>query len=286
MYRILKKRDLTPVTKLFVVDAPLVTRHVKPGHFVIVRTGEAGERIPLTVADFDRDEGTVTIVVQEVGKTSAEINLLQEGDAFSDFVGPLGKEAPMAESGRIVCVGGGFGVAPIYPIAKELSKREVVEVTSIIGARTADLLILVEEMEAVSGDLRIATDDGSRGHGGFVTEVLQEMIDSGEQIDEVVAIGPMPMMRGTAEVTRPHGIQTWVSMDPIMVDGTGMCGACRVTVGGELKFACVDGPFFDAHAVDFDESTKRVKMYVEEEQLAYRRFQEGHKCRRGGVDIG
>ncbi len=286
MYRILKKRDLTPVTKLFVVDAPMVTRHVQPGHFVIVRTGEQGERIPLTVADYDRDEGTITIVVQEVGKTSAEINRMGEGDAFSDFVGPLGKKAPIPESGRVVCIGGGFGIAPAYPIAKELRDREDVEMTSIIGARTADLLILVEEMQAVNEDLRIATDDGSRGYHGFVTGILQEMIDSEEQIDEIIAIGPMPMMRATAEVTRPYGIKTWVSLDPIMVDGTGMCGACRVTINGELKFACVDGPFFDAHAVDFNESTKRVKMYVEEEEIAYSRFQEDHECRRGGAING
>ena len=282
MYRILKKRNLTPVTKLFVVDAPLVTRHVQPGHFVIVRTGEGGERIPLTVADFDREEGTITIVVQEVGKTSAMINELEEGDAFSDFVGPLGQKAPLPESGRVVCIGGGFGIAPAYPIAKELNQRENVEVTSIIGARTADLLILAEEMESVSEDLRICTDDGSLGYHGFVTGVLQEVIDAGEQIDEVIAVGPMPMMRGTAEVTRPYGLKTWVSLDPIMVDGTGMCGACRVTINGEMKFACVDGPFFDAHTVDFEESTKRVKMYVKEEELAYKSFQQDHECRRGG----
>lgn len=282
MYRILQKRDLTSITKLFVVEAPLVTRHVEPGHFVIVRVDEEGERIPVTVADYDMEEGTVTVVVQEVGKTSASINRLEEGDAFSDFAGPLGKPAPMPESGKIVLVGGGFGVAPIYPIAKELMKNDDVQVVSIIGARTADLLILVEEMESVSDDLRIATDDGSRGYHGFVTGVLEDMILAGDDIDLVIAIGPMPMMRATAGMTQKYDLKTIVSLDPIMVDGTGMCGACRVTVGGELQFACVDGPFFDAHAVDFDELAKRTQMYLDEEKLAYEKFKKDHECRCGG----
>ncbi len=286
MYPILQKRDLTPVTKLFVVEAPLVTRHVEPGHFVIVRVGEEGERIPLTVADYDTDEGTITIVVQEVGKTTAMINQMEEGDAFSDFVGPLGRPAHLPESGRVVCIGGGFGIAPVYPIAKALSQMDDVKLTSIIGARREDLLIMEEEMEAVSEDLRVATDDGSKGHHGFVTDVLQQMIDAGDSIDEVIAIGPMPMMRATAETTRPYELKTWVSLDPIMVDGTGMCGACRVTVDDELKFACVDGPFFDAHAIDFEESTRRVKMYEKEEALAYEKFKENLQCRCGGASNG
>ncbi len=286
MYRILQKRDLTPVTKLFVVDAPMVTKHVEPGHFVIVRADEEGERIPLTVADYDRDEGTISIVVQEVGKTSAMINRMEEGEAFSDFVGPLGVPAPLPESGRVVCIGGGFGIAPIYPIAKHLFECEDVEMTSIIGAREANLLIMEEEMQAVSEDLRVATDDGSKGHHGFVTDVLQQMIDAGEEIDEIIAIGPMPMMRATAEVTRPYGLKTWVSVDPIMVDGTGMCGACRVTVNDELKFACVDGPFFDAHTIDFEESTRRVKMYEKEEAQAYEQFKKSPQCRCGGANNG
>ncbi len=282
MYRILQKRDLTSITKLFVVEAPLVTRHVRPGHFVIVRVDEEGERIPVTVADYDTDKGTVTVVVQEVGKTTAAINRLQEGEGFADLVGPLGNPAPMPESGTLVLVGGGFGVAPIYPIAKELQDNDDVQVVSIIGARTADLLILVEEMEGVSDELHIATDDGSRGYHGFVTGVLEDLILAGDDIDLVVAIGPMPMMRATAGMTQKYDLKTLVSLDPIMVDGTGMCGACRVTVGGELQFACVDGPFFNAHAVDFDELARRGQMYLKEEELAYDDFKKEHECRCGG----
>ncbi len=286
MYRIVEKRDLTDVTKLFVVDAPMVARRVQAGHFVILRCSEEGERIPITVADFDREAGTVTVVIQEVGKTSAAINDLAEGDSFVDFVGPLGQVAPMREDGHVVCVGGGFGVAPVLPVAKELRSRGV-EVTSIIGARTQDLVILQDEMEAASDQLYLCSDDGSCGFHGFVTQQLEELIQSGTHIDEVVAVGPMVMMKATAEVTEPHGLKTWVSLDPIMVDGTGMCGVCRVTVGGELKFACVDGPFFDAHEVDYEEALKRNKMYQREERLAYDMYKENrHECRRGGAVSG
>jgi len=283
VYRIVRKRDLTPVTKLFEIEAPLVAKRAQPGHFVIVRANERGERIPLTIADYDREKGTVTIVVQEVGRTSALINDLPEGGSLLDFVGPLGQPAPLRDEGHVVCVGGGFGVAPIYPVVKEFRSRGV-NVTSIIGARTKDLLILVEEMRGVSDRLLIATDDGSEGYHGFVTGVLQGMLDEGEDIDEVIAIGPMPMMRAVAQVTQPYDLTTWVSLDPIMVDGTGMCGACRVTVGGKLKFACVDGPFFQAHQVDFAESARRVKMYVDKERLAYDIYKKEHRCTCGGGD--
>lgn len=275
MFKIVKRRDLTPVTKLFVVDAPLVARSAKPGQFVIVRIREQGERIPLTIADYDPEVGTVTIIFQEVGMTTRLMGELKEGDELLDFVGPLGQPAPEVTEGNVVFVGGGFGVAPIYPIAKQYY-RAGVHVESIIGARTKDLLILKEEMETVSHRLHVATDDGSFGHKGFVTEVLQRLIDEGQPLDMVVAIGPMVMMRAVSEVTRPYGIKTLVSVDPIMVDGTGMCGACRVTVGGETKFACVDGPIFDAHEVDFDEAVRRGKMYAEEERRA------SEACRCGG----
>jgi len=275
MYRIVQKRDLTPVTRSYVVEAPFVAKRAQPGQFVVVRVRPEGERIPLTLADFDRDGGTITIIVQEVGLTTRLMGEIGEGDAILDVLGPLGCPAPLRDDGVVVCVGGGFGVAPVLPIAKELSRRGV-DVISIIGARTRDLLILEEEMRDASGELLVATDDGSYGHHGFVTEVLQELIDEGRRIDEVFAIGPMIMMRAVAEVTRPHGLKTWVSVDPIMVDGTGMCGACRVEVGGETKFACVDGPIFDAHQVDFDLGMKRSKQYAEEEKRAL------EACRCGG----
>jgi len=275
MYRIVQKRDLTPVTRSYVVEAPFVARRAQPGQFVVVRVRPEGERIPLTLADFDRDGGTITIIVQEVGLTTRLMGEIGEGDAILDVLGPLGCPAPLRDDGVVVCVGGGFGVAPVLPIAKELSRRGV-DVISIIGARTRDLLILEEEMRDASGELLVATDDGSYGHHGFVTDVLQNLIDEGRRIDEVFAIGPMIMMRAVAEVTRPHGLKTWVSVDPIMVDGTGMCGACRVEVGGETKFACVDGPIFDAHQVDFDLGMKRSKQYAEEEKRAL------EACRCGG----
>lgn len=277
MYRILSRRDLTPITKMYVVEAPLVARKAQPGQFVIVRISPTGERIPLTIADYDREKGTVTIVVQEVGKTTIEMGQLREGDSILDFVGPLGRPAQLPASGRVVCVGGGFGVAPIYPKVKAMFESGA-EVISIIGARTQDLLILEEELAAASTELLVATDDGSKGHKGLVTDVLKQVIDRGEPIDEVLAIGPMVMMRAVAEVTRPYKIKTIVSVDPIMVDGTGMCGACRVTVGGQVKFACVDGPIFDGHLVDFDEAMRRNKMYAQEQKLAA----ELCRCKGGG----
>lgn len=275
MYEILKKRDLTDITKLFEVKAPHVARNAQPGHFVIVKLDEKGERIPLTIADYDAKRGTVTIVVQEVGYTSAMLNRLEEGDSIQDFAGPLGVAAPMPTEGSVALLGGGFGVAPIYPIAKELQRREV-KVTSIIGARSEDLVILEEEMKSASDELHVCTDDGSAGFKGFVTQKLEELVSQGASFDEAIAIGPMPMMRATAVTTKPMGLKTWVSMDPIMVDGTGMCGACRITVGGEVKFGCVDGPFFDAHQVDFDEALRRNKIYEKQEKRIY------ELCRRGG----
>ncbi|MFW6369530.1 MAG: sulfide/dihydroorotate dehydrogenase-like FAD/NAD-binding protein [Myxococcota bacterium] len=275
MYEILRKRDLTGITKLFEVKAPHVARNAQPGHFVIVRIHEQGERIPLTIADYDAQKGSVTIVVQEVGYTSAMLNRLGEGDQIVDFAGPLGVPAPMPTQGSVVLLGGGFGVAPILPIAKELRRREV-KVTSIIGARSKDLIILEDEMRQASDEIHLCTDDGSAGFKGFVTQKLEELVAGGASFDECIAIGPMPMMRATAHTTKPMGLKTWVSMDPIMVDGTGMCGACRVTVSGKVKFACVDGPFFDAHEVDFDEALRRNRIYKQQEAQIY------EVCRRGG----
>ncbi len=283
MFRIVKRRELTPVTKLFVVEAPMVAKKALPGQFVIVRVTESGERIPLTIADYDAGAGTVTIVVQEVGKTSRLLGALPEGDRILDFVGPLGKPAPLIDRGLVVLVGGGFGVAPIYPIAKALRAKGV-KVVSIIGARTKDLLILEEEMRGVSDELLVATDDGSKGHKGFVTDVLKQLIDEGRKIDQVIAIGPMVMMRAVARTTEPYKLKTLVSVDPIMVDGTGMCGACRLTVGGEVKFACVDGPIFDAHEVDFDEAVRRGRMYLPEQELAVKRMESS--CAGGGCTCG
>lgn len=280
MFRILERRDLTPVTKLFRVQAPLVARRAQPGQFVIVRLCDEGERIPLTIAGYDRDAGTVTIVIQEVGKTSALACRLQQGEAFHDFAGPLGRPAEplLIKEGRAVTVAGGFGAAPILPVAALLRERGV-HVTTIVGARTADLLILVDELAAVSDEVRVATDDGSRGTHGFVTQVLQGLITEGTGVDQVIAIGPMAMMRAVAGVTRDPGIPTLVSVDPIMVDGTGMCGACRLTYAGEVKFACVDGPIFDAHKVDFDEQVRRGKMYADQEKQALEAWQCGGGCR-------
>ena len=267
MAQILDTRDLTPVTKLFVVDAPLVARHAQPGQFVIVRVSDHGERVPISLTDFDTEAGTITLVVQRVGKTTGLLCALGAGDDMLDLVGPLGTGAPLPDEGHAVLVGGGFGAGAVYPLARELRRRGV-RVTSIVGARNAELLILRDLLEPASDAYEPCTDDGSVGFHGFTAARLGELLTAGEAFTHCYAIGPMPMMRAVAETTRPHGLETYVSLDPIMVDGTGMCGACRVTVGGEMKFACVDGPFFDAHKVDFDEAVTRSKMYVEQEQLA------------------
>ncbi|MDI6893394.1 MAG: sulfide/dihydroorotate dehydrogenase-like FAD/NAD-binding protein [Bacillota bacterium] len=279
MFRIRKKRVLTPVTVLFEVEAPLVCRHARPGQFVIVRLGEKSERIPLTIMDAGRD-GVLSIVIQAVGKSTRELIALGDGDALADVVGPLGQPCPLREGGTVAVVGGGFGVAPIIPIARALHERDV-QVIAINGARTAELLILEEELQAVSDRYLVSTNDGSRGMQGMVTDVLQTLISRGEHLDEVIAIGPMVMMRAVAEVTRPHGIRTLVSLDPIMVDGTGMCGVCRVSVGGQTRFACVDGPIFDAHQVDFDLAVRRGHMYDAEQKLALEHY-EKCSCHGGG----
>lgn len=274
MYEITKKKELSPGVKLFVIKAPLVARKCEPGQFVILRIDEDGERIPLTIADFDRAAGTITLIFQEVGRTTRQLGAKVAGDSLLDLAGPLGKATHMGNFGNVVCIGGGIGVAPVYPIARAY-RQAGNKVTSIIGARSADLLILEQQMAAVSDKLYITTDDGSKGHKGLVVDPLKEMIAAGEKIDLVMAIGPVVMMRGVAEVTRPHGIHTLVSLNPIMVDGTGMCGGCRVNVGNKNKFACVDGPEFDAHQVDFNGLMRRQRMYQEHEKIE-------HDCGGGG----
>jgi len=278
MYRILKTRQLTPVTRLYVVDAPLVARSARPGQFIILRVADHGERIPVTITDFDPAAGTVTIVVQEVGKTTRWLAQLNEGDFIRDFAGPLGQPVPLPEKGRVALVGGGFGTAAILTIAKALKEVPGVHTDAIVGARNKDLLILTEEVGAAVDGFYPCTDDGSEGFKGFVTTMLQQKIIAGEGYELVIAIGPMPMMRAVAEVTRPFGIYTLASMDPIMLDGTGMCGACRVRVGSDTKFACVDGPCFDAHKVDFDEVSRRTKMYMSEERVAMERYTQECQC--------
>jgi ferredoxin--NADP+ reductase len=266
MAQILEKRHLTLITKLFVVGAPLVARNARPGQFVIVRLSELGERVPISIADFDREAGTITLVVQQVGKTSSMLCALGEGDEILDLAGPLGAPAPLPDSGHAVLIGGGFGAGAIYPLAREL-RANGVRVSSIVGARTKHLLILRELLESVSDHLHVCTDDGSFGYHGFVTGRFEELARGGAGYTHCYAVGPIGMMRAVAQATRPFGLPTMVSLDPIMVDGTGMCGACRVTVGGKTRFACVDGPFFDAHQVDFEEAAARSKMYVDDEEL-------------------
>jgi ferredoxin--NADP+ reductase len=252
---------------LYRVDAPLVARAAKPGQFVIVRVREGGERIPLTIADYDRDAGVLTIVVQEVGTTTRYLGQLEVGDEILDLVGPLGMPLEIPAEGHIVGIGGGFGSAALLCLMRELRARGD-KTTIINGAREKDLLILNEELAEVCDNLELCTDDGSAGFHGLVTERLQQLIDGDGpgRPDSVVAIGPMPMMRAVTETTRGENIPTLVSLDPLMIDGTGMCGGCRVTVNNEVKFACVDGPFFDAHQVDFEEAVRRNKMYVRQEQ--------------------
>lgn len=267
--RIIEQRDLTDITKLFVVHAPLVARNAAPGQFVIVRVTETGERIPISITDFSRDAGTITIVVQEVGRTTALVCAMRVGDQFLDFAGPLGMEVPLPDEGHAVLIGGGFGTGAVFPLARKLRSRGV-RVSSIIGARTRELVILADLLATESDEVHVCTDDGSLGYHGFVTGRLEELLDAGAAFTHCFAVGPMPMMRTVAETTRRRGLQTMVSLDPLMVDGTGMCGGCRVTVGGRSMFACVDGPFFDGHEVDFEEAQARMMIYEDQEKVACR----------------
>ncbi|MEE8574124.1 MAG: sulfide/dihydroorotate dehydrogenase-like FAD/NAD-binding protein [Thermodesulfobacteriota bacterium] len=279
MYEITGKKELAHSVYQFKIKAEQIARKRKAGQFVILRMNETGERIPLTIVDSDNSDGTIDIIIQEVGKSTNILGAMEPGDKILDVVGPLGMPTHIENFGNVFCVGGGIGVAPVYPIAKAL-KEAGNKVYSIMGARTKNLLIMEEEMRSVSDELYITTDDGSVGHHGFVTQILEKFIDEGCSVDFVIGIGPVPMMKAVAEVTRAHKINTQVSLNPIMVDGMGMCGACRVHIGGEIKFVCVDGPEFDAHKVDFDELIRRNRSYLKEEKMAMEEFtyHEGPRC--------
>lgn len=265
MYKILRKKVLNPTVTLMEIDAPLIAKKAEPGQFIILRVDENGERIPLTVADFDREKGTVTIIFQVVGGATEKLNHKNEGEYIHDFVGPLGVASHTDGLKKVAVVGGGVGCAIAYPIAKKLHGLGC-EVHSVVGFRNKDLVILEDEFNAVSDKLCVMTDDGSYGEKGLVTNALKALIESGEKYDEVIAIGPLVMMKFVCALTKEYGIKTIVSMNPIMIDGTGMCGGCRLTVGGQTKFACVDGPDFDGHEVDFDEAIERSNMYKDFER--------------------
>ena len=272
MYQILKKRRLSSNVVLLVIDAPYVAKKAEPGQFIILRVDAEVERIPLTISEYDREKGTITIVVQEVGATTIKLGQMEEGDCLHDFVGPLGIASELEGYKRASVVGGGLGCAIAYPQAKKLHELGC-KVDLIAGFKNTDAIILEDEMRAASTNLYVMTDDGSNGNKGFVTTKLQELLEAGEKYDVVIAIGPMIMMKFVSETTRPFGVKTIVSMNTIMVDGTGMCGGCRLTVGGETKFACVDGPDFDGHQVDFDEAMRRAAIYKPQEQAA-----RDHQC--------
>lgn len=267
MYKILKKEELNPTVTRMVIDAPLIAKKAEPGQFIIFRAKEDSERIPLTVADYDRQAGTVTIIFQIVGYGTMELNTLNEGDSIHDLVGPLGRPSETEGLKKVAVVGGGVGCAIAYPVAKKLHENGC-EVHSVVGFRNKDLVILENEFNAVSDKVCMMTDDGSYGTKGLVTTALEQLIKEGNQYDEVIAIGPLIMMKFVCKLTKEYDIKTIVSMNPIMIDGTGMCGGCRITVGGETKFACVDGPDFDGHQIDFDEAMHRGTMYKEFEQHA------------------
>ena len=260
MYRIVRKEALRPTVTLYEIEAPLVAKKAQPGQFIILRVDENGERIPITINDYNPEKGTVTIIVQTVGATTEKLSRMKEGDSLQDFVGPLGKATETEGKKKVCVVGGGVGCAIAYPVLKKFHDCGA-EVHAVIGFKNKDLVILEDEFRAASSVLKVCTDDGSYGQKGVVTEALKELIDAGNQYDEVFAIGPMVMMKFVSKTTEPYGIPTTVSMSPIMIDGTGMCGGCRLTVGGETKFACVDGPDFDGDLVDFDEAMARGTMY-------------------------
>ncbi|PMQ02240.1 MAG: ferredoxin-NADP reductase [Dictyoglomus sp. NZ13-RE01] len=280
MYRILKKVELAPNVKLIDVYAPLISKKAKAGQFVILRINEKGERIPLTIADINPSLESITIVFQEVGKTTRLLGKLREGDEILDLVGPLGNPSEVDYYGTIIGVGGGVGIAALYPILKALKEKGNYVIT-ILGARSKNYLIFKEEIEKISDEIYFATDDGSYGHKGFVSDVLKKILDSERIIDRIWAIGPTIMMKVICELTKPYNVPTIVSLNPIMVDGTGMCGGCRVTVGDKVMFTCVDGPEFDGHLVNFDELLKRLKAYREEEQLSLKLFEESEESKIG-----
>lgn len=268
MYRIVKKEALKPTVTLYEIEAPMVAKKAEPGQFIILRVDENGERIPITIHDFDREKGTVTIIVQTIGATTEKLRHKAEGEYIQDFVGPLGRPTETEGKKKVCVVGGGVGCAIAYPVLKKFHDCGA-EVHAVVGFKNKDLVILEDKFRAASSVLKLMTDDGSYGEKGLVTDALKELIDAGNQYDEIFAIGPAVMMKFVSKTTEPYGIPTTVSMSPIMVDGTGMCGGCRLTVGGETKFACVDGPDFDGHKVDWDESLKRGKMYFDWERHKY-----------------
>ena len=273
MPEILKKEKLNESVSRLTVDAPHIARAAKPGQFVVIVPTENAERIPLTIADTDASKGTISIIFQIVGATTKVLDSLKEGSEISHILGPLGVPSHIEKFGTVVVIGGGVGIAEIYPMVKALKNADN-EVITIIGARSKDLLIYEKELSAVSSKLSVTTDDGSSGRKGFVSDELKDIIASGKKLDLVVAVGPVPMMKVCCEVTKPHGIKAVVSLNPLMLDATGMCGICRVTVGGKVKFGCVDGPEFDGHEVDFEELTTRLRMYKDVEKQAY-----DHVCR-------
>ncbi|MBQ7070319.1 MAG: sulfide/dihydroorotate dehydrogenase-like FAD/NAD-binding protein [Ruminococcus sp.] len=278
MFRIVRKERLNQAVVLFEIEAPFIAAKARAGQFVIVRANEQGERVPFTIADYDAERGTITIIIQVIGGTTMELDRLSEGDCIKDVAGPLGMATEYGDAKRVAVVGGGVGCAIAYPQAKELTKLGA-EVDMIAGFRSKDIIILENEMRAVSKELHICTDDGSYGTKGFVTDKLEELINSGKKFDLVIAIGPVIMMKFICAVTKKYGIKTIVSLNPIMIDGTGMCGCCRVTVGGKVRYACVEGPDFDGHQVDFDELIRRNGAYKEHEK--------DHVCRlTGGVRNG
>ena len=272
MHRILSKETLAPDVVRFWIDAPVVARKRRPGQFVIIRLREDGERIPLTIADADPSRGAISLIVQAVGKSTFALNAMEAGQAILDVAGPLGLPTKI-EPNRVCCIGGGIGAAVVYPIACGV-KAAGGHVVVILGARTRDLIILEDDLRAVAHEMVVTTDDGSYGVHGLVTDALKNLVANGHTFDEVVAVGPLPMMRAVCDVTRPLNLRTIVSLNPIMIDGTGMCGGCRVTVGGEQKFVCVDGPEFDGHQVDFAELSARLKAYREQEAIALKRYRE------------
>ena len=278
MYQIIERKMLNFNTVMMAIEAPRVAGKAEPGQFIILRTNEQGERIPFTVADVDPDQGMVTIIFQEIGKTTKELGAMKAGDFILDFVGPLGKPSLLEGYKKVAVVAGGLGVAIAYPQAKKLKKFGV-EVHFVAGFRNKELIILEDEAKAFSNLTVIATDDGSNGVKGFVTDALRELLDAGNRYDVVIVIGPLPMMKFVSALTKEYDVKTIVSMCPVMIDGTGMCGGCRLTVGGEIKFACIDGPEFDGHQVDFDEAIRRQAYYKHKENISL----ESHQCRMEGM---
>jgi ferredoxin--NADP+ reductase len=283
VYRIVEKKILAPTITKYVIEAPYVAKKRKAGNFVIIRLEETGERIPLTIVDGNPAKGTITLIVQAIGKTTKALALKEEGDFISDVMGPLGNPTPLVSGKTIACIGGGVGTAELYPITKAL-KEAGNTIYTIVGARSKDLVILEQEMESVSDGCTITTDDGSYKRKGFVTDQLKELLDAQLGIDMVYAIGPLPMMKAVSILTKPYHVRTIVSLNAVMVDGTGMCGGCRVSVNGKMKFACVDGPEFEGHEVDFDEMLLRNRSYTDMEKISVDRFMaEPHVCRREGM---